>query len=149
MIGYMVVVVGSRYVVFLGYKMVGLRCWYIVVVGCIIIGLKKGYVAVVVHYTVVGMVVVVVGKTIVRWYLVVGHMDVDMGRSSNNPRTDMTCSFFYMDQDTRLGAHEVHRQLVLLVGQKDGNYSNVGIRPEILWPNHEYPSASPCHGNAS
>jgi hypothetical protein len=35
------------------------------------IGLKKGYVAVVVHYIVVGMVVVVVEKTIVRWYLVV------------------------------------------------------------------------------
>ncbi|KAK2416859.1 hypothetical protein QL285_039212 [Trifolium repens] len=109
------------------------------------IGLGKGYMAVVVDCIVVGRavdcivvgrVVVVDGKTIVRWYHVVGHMDVDMDRSRNNPQVDMTCNFFYVDQDTQLGAQEVHRQLVLLLEHRDDGYSNARIRPEILWPNH-------------
>jgi hypothetical protein len=134
MIGYMVVVVGMRYFVVVVYKMVGLGCWCIVDVGCIMIGLVMGYVVVVVHCIVVGK--VVVGKTIVRWYHVVGHMVVDVGRSRNNSQTDMACSFFYMDQDTRLGAQEVHRQLVLLLEHGDDGYSNARSQTQILRPNH-------------
>jgi hypothetical protein len=42
-IGYMVVVVGWRYLVVVVYTMVGLGCW------CIMIALEEGYVAVVVR----------------------------------------------------------------------------------------------------
>jgi hypothetical protein len=67
-------------------------------------------------------------------------MVVGVGRSRNNLQTDMTCNFFCIDQDPRLGTHEVHRQLVLPVEHSDGGYSNAGIRPQILWPNHELSS---------
>jgi hypothetical protein len=133
-IGYMVVVVGMRYLVVVVYNMVGLGCWCILDVRCIMRGLEEVYVTVVVRYIVVGK--VDVGMKIVRWYHVVGHMVVDAGRSRNNPQTDMTCNFFDIDQDPRLGTHEVHRQLVLLVEHRDGGYSNARIRREILFPNH-------------
>jgi hypothetical protein len=70
-IGYMVVVVGMRYLVVVVYTMVGLGCWYILDDGCIMIGLEEGYVAVIVRCNVVGK--VDIGMKIVRGYHVVGH----------------------------------------------------------------------------
>jgi hypothetical protein len=73
MVGYMMV----------GYMMVGLGKGFVVVaVGYYNVSLGKDYVVVVVDYIRAGR-RVVVGYTFVWWYIVVAHLDVDVGRSNN------------------------------------------------------------------
>jgi hypothetical protein len=70
------------------------------------VGLGKGYVVVVVDYILVGrrVVVVVVEYMFGWWYIVVAHLDVDVGHSNNDRRTHMTCNFLYIDSENWLSA---------------------------------------------
>jgi hypothetical protein len=90
MFGYVVVIVGCRYVV-VGYKMMGLEKGYF---GCRLVALGKMYFRCMLE----GLRNRYFGcMTVVGWYVAVGQMAVVLGYSSNTHPTNMGCNLFYTE----------------------------------------------------